>query len=176
MKMKLRFPECEIVSLAEEYLLCLSKTHQQQEQEVISIKDEVQKEGVGYLTREQLSKMVRWKSQRNSTRILNNSKNCIKKITRDAFRSTDDWSKLEILEKLEGIGYSIGSAILHLYDENPYPILDVRAMWSVCSENDNYTPTLWQEYIQFCCAIADRNNLSMRTLDRALWRFSYKNS
>ena len=176
MKMKLRFPESEIVSLADEYLLCLNKTLQQKEQEVIDIKDEVQKKGIGHLTKEQLSKMVRWKSQRNSTSILNNSPNDIKEITRDAFSATDDWTKLEILCKLEGIGYSISSAILHLYDVNCYPILDVRAMWSVCCENKNYTPSLWQEYIQLCRKIADRNKINMRTLDRALWRFSYKNS
>lgn len=128
------------------------------------------------MTKEQLYEMVIWKSQRNSTRVLNNSEDDIKEITRDAFRSVDDWSKLEILDQLEGIGFSIGSAILHLYDVNCYPILDVRAMWSVCRENDYYTPSLWQEYTQFCREIADRNNISMRTLDRALWRFSYKNS
>lgn len=43
MDMKLRFCEAKIASLAEEYILCLNKTLQQQEQQVIDLKTKFRK-------------------------------------------------------------------------------------------------------------------------------------
>ena len=73
-----------------------------------------------------------WKSQCQSKRV--RDKNCegtVKRITKAAFASKNDWDKLQQLLRLEGISYARASAILHLYDEGLYPIIDVYAVWSV---------------------------------------------
>ena len=94
--------------------------------------------------------------------------------TRQAFTSRDDWEKLLSLTQLQGIGQSVASAILHLYDKEQYPILDIHALWSVGLERERRTEyPFWPEYIAFCRDIANRNGKDMQTLDRALWRYSY---
>ena len=98
-------------------------------------------------------------------------------MTRQAFTSTDHWEKVLYLTELRGIGQSTASAILHLYDEGQYPILDIHALWSAGLKKKKRTSyPFWLEYIEFCRDIANRNGVDMRTLDRALWFYSYDNS
>jgi hypothetical protein len=38
-----------------------------------------------------------------------------------------------------------------------------------------YNFDFWWEYVEFCRELADTNNVSMRTLDQALWQYSKEN-
>lgn len=86
-----------------------------------------------YLEKNELEKLVRWKSPRNLTYIRENNKaTIIKKYTQEAFKTTNVCDSIKILSDLEGVGYSIGSAILHLFHpENNYPIYDPHALRAV---------------------------------------------
>ena len=64
------------------------------------------------------------------------------------------------------------SAILHLFHKDRYPILDFRAVWSIGVESYDYSFSFWWDYVSFCRVLADRNNVNMRTLDKALWQHS----
>ena len=171
MKMKLRFSESEINYWANRYTERQREKDRIKEQELIDLKPEVLRRG--YLTKEELHKIARWKSPRRAALTLENTNTFIKEIAQTAFTAADDWTKLLTLTQLRGIGAPTASAILHLYEKAKYPLLDIHALWSVglpWTARDSYP--FWPEYIQFCRDIANRNDVSMRDLDRALWKYS----
>ena len=93
---------------------------------------------------------------------------------REAFGLDDDWEKMKKLKEIYGVAGSVASVILHLYDPKKYPILDVHALRTIGIDNKkvNYDEPFWQEYVNLCRAQADRYDVSTRTLDRALWKYS----
>ena len=169
--MQLRFCESEISYWANRYMGHHSQRQQAAEQELIDLENEVK--GRGYLTKEELHKIAHWKAHRLAHLTLGNTDDCIKKVTAQAFASTDDWTKLQTLTELKGVREPITSAILHFYDKDPYPILARPALWSAGMESKERTSyPFWIEYVQFCREIANRNSVTMRELDRALWKFA----
>lgn len=171
MKMKLRFPESKIRYWANRYTERQREKDHTKEQQLIDLKSDLHERG--YLTKEELHKIARWKSPRRANLTLENTDNFIKEVTESAFTATDDWTKLLTLTLLQGIGQPTASAILHLLDEGQYPILDIHALWAVGREwKTRATYPFWQEYAQFCREIANRNSVSMREFDRALWKYS----
>lgn len=171
MKMKLRFPESEIGYWARRYTERQREKNRTKEQQLLELKSDVQARG--YLTKEELHDTARWKSPRRADLTLKNTNDFIKDITKSAFTATDSWAKLLILTLLQGVKEPTASAILHLFDNGQYPILDIHALWSVGLPWEKRTSyPFWLEYIEFCREIANRNNVSMRELDRALWKFS----
>ncbi len=133
---------------------------------------ELKKSKPEYLEKNELELLVRWKSPRNLTYISkNNNEITIVEKTQEAFKTTNVCDSIKILSDLKGVGYSIGSAILHLFHpENNYPIYDPHALRAVAKRpKDN----VWESYVEFCRKLAEDNEVCMRTLDRALYRFGY---
>ena len=171
MEMNLRFPESEIGYWANRYTERQREKDRIKEQELIDLKPEVLRRG--YLTKDDLYELARWKSTRRAKLTLENTDDFIKEITEKAFTAKDDWTKMLTLTQLRGIGEPTGSAILHLLDKGQYPLLDIHALWSVGMEWTARTSyPFWLDYVQFCRDIANRNGVSMRDLDRALWKYS----
>ena len=169
--MNLRFPESNIGYWANQYTERQRERNRIREQELINLKPEVLRRG--YLTIEELHKIARWKSPRRAALTLENTDAFIEEITERAFTATDNWTKLLTLTQLQGIGQPTASAILHLYDKEPYPILDIHALWSVGLPWERRTSyPFWLDYIEFCRDTANQNSVSMRDLDRALWKYS----
>jgi hypothetical protein len=79
-----------------------------------------------------------------------------------------------VLTLLAGVDWATASVVLHFCHADPYPILDYRALWSVGQDDepDRYDFTYWGAYTAFTRDIARRNSVSMRILDRALWKYS----
>ena len=177
MTMRLRFCESEIDYWANIYMEYQTPKGQAREQKVIGIRDGIQERRS--LTEDELHKVAYWKTRNIFGRADLTLGNCdvlIKKVTKRAFTPIDDFEKLQSLTKLQGVGKPVASAILHLYDKEQYPILDPHALWSAGLEwkrRNSYPRGLWLEYIAFCRDIADRKGIEIRTLDRALWRYSY---
>ena len=173
--MKLRFCETKIDYWANIYMEYQRPRGQAREQEVIRLRDGIQRRG--YLTKDELHKVAYWKTRNIFGRAdltLDNPDSLIREITEQAFTSTDDVVKLLSLTQLEGVREPTASAILHLYDKEQYPILDIHALWSAGRKfRKRSSYPFWPEYVAFCRDIANRNQKTMRTLDRALWRFSY---
>ena len=174
---KMLFPftiKDEILYWATLYTEDQTPARQCQEKDVMKIRSSV--EDNGYLTKTELMEMAHWKDPQfaRSNIKKGNLPERIEAVTRDAFRPSDDWEKLEKLTDIVGVGESIASAILHLYNKGQYPILSEPARWSVGLERKKRTTyPFWLEYIEFCRDIANRNGVEMRTLDRALWFYSY---
>ena len=144
-----------------------------QEENVRKIKCSV--EDKGYLTKCELLEMARWKDRFARSNIKNgNSSECIEVVTRDAFRPGGDWEKLEKLMALKGVGQPRASTILHLYDPKRYPIFDVHALRSIRIKKDEVegNKQFWKEYVKLCREKAKCHGVCMRTLDRALYKFS----
>lgn len=171
-EMKLRFCESEIDYWANRYTGFQGAYYREREKRIIGLRDDIRRQG--YLTTDDLHRVASWKSQRRAALTLENSNNFIKEITTQAFTSTDDWEKLISLTRLGGIREPTASAILHLCDKGQYPILDIHALWSVGLAWERRTSyPFWPDYVDFCQDLANRNNVCMRHLDRALWRFSF---
>ena len=75
-----------------------------------------------------------------------------------------------------GYGWPTASVLLHFGYDNLYPILDFRALWSLGLEKppSQYDFDFWMDYTHYCRQLAAETNVSMRTLDRALWQSAKK--
>ena len=166
----------EILYWADRYTKRQSDKRRSQEEDVRKIKGSVADKG--YLTKCELMEMARWKDRFAPSKIKCNSPERIKAVTHDAFRPGDDWEKLEKLMGsyggLYGVGQSIASTILHLYDPERYPIFDPHALRSIRINKDEVEgdKKFWKEYVKLCREKADCHVVCMRKLDRALYKFS----
>ena len=145
------------------------------EQYLIGLKDTVlaRNSHGGYLCKDELYDLAYWKSSKSAHWINGNHESCVKEITAKAFCLDDNWEKLKkLVSGLKGVGEPVGSAILHFYDREKYPILDKRALCSVGINHRKvkYDALFWQEYVDFCREKAKCYGVSMRVLDRALWK------
>jgi len=60
-----------------------------------------------------------------------------------------------------------------LLSPRSYPILDFRALWSLTVDvPTSYTYDFWARYSECARQLAQRAKVDMRTLDRALWKYS----
>ena len=178
MTMKLRFCESEIDCWATRYTEYQHEDNREREEQLIGWRERILKRG--HLTKYELYTVARWilyeYGEDAAEPTKKNPDELIRINTGQAFTSSKDWGKLGYLTQLKGVKDPIASAILHLYDKNEkqYPILSIHALWSVGLEKKKRKEyPFWPEYIAFCRDIAHRNQIEMRTLDRALWRYSY---
>ena len=136
----------------------------------------------GYLTKCELIKVSKWKvkKKRNTFRnVIKNHPDNVKKMTRAAFSATVDDSICYLCNQprrdlgLRGVRIPMGSVILHWFHEDPYPIWDVYARWSVQLDKSRYKNDFerWKAYTLFCRDTAKEYEVCMRTLDRALFQY-----
>jgi len=168
MKPKLKFNESKINYYADRY------SYQIAEDDIIALKQGIQNRG--YLTKDDLFQIAYWKAPRSSGHVQKNSDEYITEITKFALSTKCERAKIQTLTNLDGVNWPTASVILHLFDTNKYPILDFRALWSISIDvPTQYKFDFWWEYVQYCRSLTKRNNVSMRTLDRALWQYSKEN-
>lgn len=164
----------EILDWEARYLKKQSKNRHSLEQTVIGFSKNVLADG--YLREAELRKMAQWKSHFTPSKLDPNPTGRIENVTCEAFRLNDDWEKLKKLTDIDGVGESVASVILHLYDPDPkkYPILDKHALRSIGidSRKVKYDEPFWRKYVKFCRTEAKHYGVEMRTLDRALYRLS----
>ena len=158
----------KILSWANRYTLHAYEGNFAREEELLGLKKDIQRRG--HLMKAELEKVVHWKSSRQLGSIRRNSETTIVQQTKAAFESTDVWQCVDHLREIKGVGMAVASAILHLYHKDNYPIYDAHALRAVGEAEDE---TLWEDYVDFCRAVAQENKVDMRTLDRALYRFGF---
>ncbi len=129
---------------------------------------------VGWFSKPDFLTVTRWKSPRSQSRCASNPEGYIKAVTQTALATPNEQLRIEILTLLQGVSWPTASVLLHFAHTDPYPILDVRALWSVGVDTlpRAYTFDFWHRYTQFCRELAGRCKVTMRTLDRALWQYS----
>jgi len=166
--MKLRFPEAAIPDWANRYV------YPREETTLLDLRPVVRK--AGYLTKGQLRQVAQWKSPRSAGHIEDNEDAYIRDITSMSFSAKTERGRIEVLIRLSGVEWPSASVILHLFHKRKYPILDYRALWSVQAENrSQYSFDFWWAYVEYCRELAERNQIDMRILDRALWQYSKEN-
>lgn len=126
-----------------------------------------------YLDAVNLFEICDWKSRRKANSALNNTDQSVMEITRFSFSTIDEYAKIASLTLLHGVMWPTASVILHFCVSDRYPILDVRALESLGVKKPSYYKfEFWDKYVAKCQEIADRNNVSLRCLDKALWQYS----
>ena len=117
--------------------------------------------------------LAEWKTPRSRPRCASNEEEYVEAVTHAAFASKDERFKMDALRLLSGVEWPTASVLLHFCDEGRYPILDVRALWSLgFTKPPAYNHGFWIAYVEFTRNIAAAAGVSMRTLDRALWQYS----
>ena len=131
----------------------------------------------GYFTKDDFQDICRWKTSRSQSRVTANPAKFIEEATRIALSTAIEEIRIGVLTLLHGVLMPTASVVLHFAHEDPYPIIDFRALWSL-GINDRpqfYTFDYWWEYTEFCRELAEKCRVSMRELDRALWQYSKEN-
>ena len=114
-----------------------------------------------------------WKTPRSRPRCRKNTSEEVSEITKIALSTCIERLRIDVLRCLHGVQWPTASVLLHLAHSDPYPILDVRALWSWgFSKPPAYSFGFWWEYVQRCRQLAHEQGIDMRTLDRALWQYS----
>lgn len=165
---KLRFPEKQkdLVRWAERYSYPLDESE-------IEARMAPRARRRGHLTYEEFVRLCRWKTPRSQPRCAANAPALVEEVTRVALSARHEELKIGALLLLDGVSWPTASVILHFCDRRPYPILDVRAVWSAGARVPTpYTFPFWRAYTEFMRGIHERTGLSMRLLDRALWQYS----
>lgn len=129
----------------------------------------------GHLTKSDLLTLCRWKTPRTQPSVEKNPESFVKEVTAVALTTLNEQLRIEVLTLLRGVSWPTASVILHFAHPNPYPILDVRALWSLGIDDPNpglYDFDFWWAYTQTCRELAAQSGVTMRTLDRALWQHS----
>ena len=131
----------------------------------------------GYFSKPEFEQICAWKTPRSKPKVAGNSAEFIEAATRTALSTASEQLRVEVLTLLHGVSWPTASVVLHFCHQEPYPILDVRALWSlgVDASKVPYTFDLWWGYTQVCRGLAKSTGLSMRQLDRALWQYSKDN-
>jgi hypothetical protein len=133
-----------------------------------------------------------WKARRQlaSYRLNEADEGCVTRVTRRAFsRQVPDGEKPRVLCELRGVQVSVASALLTVWNADKFSIIDVRALQTLCLlgesvegiEFKEHPQRWWKEhyglYMRACLGIHQRvMPLSLRDVDRALWKWSQVNA
>jgi hypothetical protein len=163
----LRFPTSEITAVAARY-----EVDDQERRVVDDIAPSACKRG--YFTKAKFLEVCYWKSPRSRNRCKQNDDDFVQAVTTVALSTPSERLRVEALTLLSGVALPTASVLLHLGHREPYPILDVRALWSlrVDAATVTYNFELWESYVTTCRQLASKAGVTMRELDRALWQFS----
>jgi len=139
-----------------------------------------EKHGVAALARtmptyDNVRRIVRWKSARSLGYFDRNSHDSVAPVVSDALAQHDPCDALQRLTELAGVRERVASAILAVYDPRRYTVMDRRAYATLVANGElqdlsgwTWAQT-WRPYLNVCSAIARRERLSKRTVDRALY-------
>jgi hypothetical protein len=94
-----------------------------------------------------------------------------------AMAARTERAAIAVLTGLAGVDVPVASAVMTAIDPARYTILDFRALWSLNIEQRSpyYPVAYYLDYLAACRRIASETDTDLRTLDRALWRYSKKN-
>jgi thermostable 8-oxoguanine DNA glycosylase len=130
-----------------------------------------------YLNKEYFVRLGRWKTKRQTSNYKSNEESKIIEVTRSAYQSSDALIKLNILKTLRGVKVAVASTILHYLHPNRFPIFDYHArttlkiagLWSRSEKDDS--DQAWLEYTAIMQELANRLEVSLRELDKALFAY-----
>ncbi len=130
--------------------------------------------GPMYLTRADLVWLGEWKTPRIRPQIARNTPAGVRGLTAAAFLIRDEARRMRLLLGLPGVGVAVASVALHFAEPIRYPVYDVRVLAALrrLGIRGRFPPTAagWTRYVRCLRRLARRYRVSLRTLDKALWR------
>jgi hypothetical protein len=131
----------------------------------------------GHYTREEFIEVCAAKTPRSKPKVASNTEAAVSHATGRAFATDDEADRMHALLELAGVGVPTASTLLYCAFPSDYPILDVRALESLgVKSRSTYPVSFWLEYLHACREISQRNGVTIRTLDKALWQHSKERS
>jgi hypothetical protein len=125
----------------------------------------------GFYEPAELTEVARWKTQRSKSRIASNPPEDVRDITRLAL-SAPDRVQHRVLTLLDGIRVPTATALLTVVFPERHTILDVRSTEALGRLGAWDGTGGYRTYLDICRRLADGAGVDLRTLDRALWRWS----
>jgi hypothetical protein len=131
----------------------------------------------GEYQREHFDAIFAWKTNnRGKSRPEKNANKAIERGLKVVIKEVDrPRVVIETLTKLSGVGIPVASAIMSAVFPERFTIIDFRALDALSAEKlSTASINRYLEYVEFCKRLANRWGLSLRDLDRALWKWSEK--
>ena len=131
----------------------------------------------GYLTREELKKVCRWKSARAVRLIKRNSVARVRTATRLALATRSERRRLESLRTLDGVSVPMASAILMLLNPRRYGVIDIR-VWQLLyalgevtkkSTGIGFNFKNWYQFLIKLRYLAKAFHVDVRDIERSLF-------
>jgi hypothetical protein len=131
----------------------------------------------GYLTREELEKVCRWKSARAIRLIKHNSAARVRAATRLALATRSERRRLEALRTLDGVSVPMASAILTLLNPRRYGVIDIR-VWQLLyalgevtrkSSGVGFNFNNWYQFLMKLRYFAKKLHVGARDIERSLF-------
>jgi hypothetical protein len=166
----------EIGRLASGYNSSQSTAEQEAEARIIEETAPIVRKS-GYYTKSQFLELCYWKTPRSQRLCAANDEQFIRQVTTLALGEASERLRIEALTLLDGVGWPTASVLLHFGHGQEYPILDVRALWSlnIPGPKGEYKFSFWWDYVQTCRELKEKCGTTMRQLDRALFQYSIEN-
>ena len=134
----------------------------------------------GNYDRQNLEVIVDWKIEnRFLARVMSyldhNTDADIANALRSAIAASAEKSAIQILDRLHGVGVPVASAILTTTLPERYTIIDVNALKALgVSDELKDEIDYYVAYLQKCRGLAMQFNISLRTMDHALWQWGHE--
>ena len=131
----------------------------------------------GYLKRDELEKVCRWKSARAIRLIKSNSGARVRTATRRALATRSERRRLQALITLSGVSVPMASAILMLLYPRRYGVIDIR-VWQVLyamnavtkkSSGVGFNFNNWYQFLMIIRYFAKKLRVGARDVERSLF-------
>lgn len=129
----------------------------------------------GYLKKDELLEIVRWKSARAIRKAEANSGEVIEKITKFAFEIDNEEVKIRVLTSLNGVFVPMASSILTIPYPKKYGVIDIRAWHALYNlglvnyKKDVFNVKDWMLYLKIIRELGKKYGISPRDIDKALY-------
>ena len=131
----------------------------------------------GWLEKDELIDICKWKSPRAIWHIKSNRKDTIRNVTGAAFCCRNEPAKIKELTKLKGVSIPMASAILTLTNPRRYGVIDIR-VWEVLfhmgtvktnPKGAGFKFEEWGEYLTILRYYAAALNVKARDIERTIF-------
>lgn len=126
----------------------------------------------GEHTHDVLDPIIRWKSERPKSLLAGNTDEEVCDSLRLATSATTDRAAVAVLCGLRGVLVPVASAIFTATFPERFTVIDFRALETLGVKLEPPTVEHYLQYLDFCRGKAREMALSLRDLDRALWKHS----
>jgi thermostable 8-oxoguanine DNA glycosylase len=135
-----------------------------------------------FLSKEQILKILMWKSPRPKHLYYSNSEEDVNEITYHAFKTDNDSLKIHILTALKGVSYPAASAILMFHNPTKFAVIDIR-VWrqlykaKLVDSNptgQNFSLKECELFYQVIRKLASEMNLTARQVEKRIFDYDRK--